>query len=42
MRLFRLGSLVEQISPATMTGVKTGVGLTVAATQLPTLLGRQR
>ncbi len=39
MRLFRLGSLVEQISPATMTGVKTGVGLTVAATQLPTLLG---
>jgi sulfate permease, SulP family len=39
MRLFRLGALVEQISPATMTGVKTGVGLTVAATQLPTLLG---
>lgn len=39
MRLFRLGSLVEQISPATMTGVKTGVGLTVAASQLPTLLG---
>ena len=39
MRLFRLGSLVEQISPATMTGVKTGVGLTVAVTQLPTLLG---
>lgn len=39
MRLFRLGSLVEQISPATMTGVKAGVGLTVAATQLPTLLG---
>lgn len=39
MRLFRLGSLVEQISPATLTGVKTGVGLTVAVTQLPTLLG---
>jgi sulfate permease, SulP family len=39
MRLFRLGSLVEQISPATMTGVKAGVGLTVASTQLPTLLG---
>lgn len=39
MRLFRLGSLVEQISPATMTGVKAGVGLTVAASQLPTLLG---
>ncbi|MFI9489535.1 SulP family inorganic anion transporter [Promicromonospora sp. NPDC052451] len=39
MRLFRLGSLVEQISPATLTGVKTGVGLTVAVAQLPTLLG---
>ncbi|MFI2486067.1 SulP family inorganic anion transporter [Promicromonospora kroppenstedtii] len=39
MRLLRLGSLVEQISPATLTGVKTGVGLTVAVTQLPTLLG---
>lgn len=39
MRLFRLGSLVEQISPATLTGVKTGVGLTVAVTQLPILLG---
>jgi len=39
MRLFKLGSLVEQISPATMTGVKVGVGLTVAASQLPTALG---
>lgn len=39
MRLLRLGALVEQISPATLTGVKTGVGLTVAVTQLPTLLG---
>jgi MFS superfamily sulfate permease-like transporter len=39
MRLFRLGTLVEQISPATMTGVKTGVGLTVAVGQLPALLG---
>lgn len=39
MRLLRLGSLVEQISPATLTGVKTGVGLTVAVAQLPTLLG---
>ncbi len=39
MRLFRLGTLVEQISPATMTGIKVGVGLTVAADQLPTLLG---
>ncbi len=39
MRLFRLGSLVEQISPATLTGVKFGVGQTVAVTQLPALLG---
>src|SRR6478609_6565228 len=39
MRLFRLGSMVEQISPATLSGVKAGVGLTVAATQLPALLG---
>ena len=42
MRLFRLGSLVENISPATMTGVKTGVGLTVAVGQLPHLLGVHR
>lgn len=39
LRLLRLGSLVEQISPATMTGVKAGIGLTVAVTQLPALLG---
>jgi high affinity sulfate transporter 1 len=39
MRLFRLGSLVESISPATLTGVQLGVGLTVAASQLPALLG---
>ena len=39
MRAFRLGSLVENISPATLTGVKIGVGLTVAAGQLPHLLG---
>ncbi|MET0694347.1 MAG: SulP family inorganic anion transporter [Propionibacteriaceae bacterium] len=39
MRLFRLGSLVENISPATLTGIKFGVGLTVAAGQLPALLG---
>ena len=39
MRLFRLGSLVENISPATLAGIKVGVGLTVAAGQLPTLLG---
>jgi SulP family sulfate permease len=39
MRLFRLGGLVENISPATLTGIKTGVGLTVAVGQLPKLLG---
>ena len=38
MRLFRLGALVENVSPATMTGIKTGVGLTVAVGQLPQLL----
>ena len=39
MRAFRLGSLVENISPATLTGVRIGVGLTVAVGQLPNLLG---
>lgn len=39
MRLARLGSLVESISPATMTGIRLGVGLTVIASQLPALLG---
>ncbi len=39
MRAFRLGSLVENISPATLTGVRVGVGLTVAVGQLPNLLG---
>jgi sulfate permease, SulP family len=39
LRLLRLGALVEQVSPATMTGVKAGVGLTVAVGQLPALLG---
>ena len=39
MRLLHLGGLVEVISPATMTGIKTGVGLTVAVSQLPALLG---
>lgn len=39
MWLLKLGNLVEQISPATLTGVKTGVGLTVAVTQLPAALG---
>lgn len=39
MRLFKLGALIESVSPATLTGIKTGVGLTVAAGQLPHLLG---
>ena len=39
MRLFRLGGLIENISPATLTGIRLGVGLTVAASQLPALLG---
>ena len=38
-RILRLGSLVDNISGATLTGVKVGVGLTVAAGQLPKLLG---
>jgi sulfate permease, SulP family len=39
MRAFRLGGLIENISPATLTGIRFGVGLTVAASQLPALLG---
>lgn len=38
-RLFRLGSLVENISGATVLGLKIGVGATVAVGQLPKLLG---
>jgi SulP family sulfate permease len=38
-RLVRLGGLVDNISEATLTGVKAGVGLTVAAGQLPKFLG---
>ena len=38
-RVFRLGSIVDNISEATLTGIKVGVGLTVAADQLPKLLG---
>lgn len=38
-RLLRLGVLIDNISEATLTGVKVGVGLTVAAGQLPHLLG---
>jgi high affinity sulfate transporter 1 len=38
-RLLKLGSLVDNISEATLIGVKFGVGLTVAAGQVPKLLG---
>ncbi|MBZ2199356.1 SulP family inorganic anion transporter [Occultella gossypii] len=38
-RLLGLGALVENISGATVLGVKIGVGATVAVGQLPTLLG---
>ena len=38
-RLFHLGPLVDNISEAIVTGLKVGVGLTVAAGQLPKLLG---
>lgn len=38
-RALRLGALVENISAATVLGVKIGVGGTVAIGQLPTLLG---
>ncbi|GAB3393110.1 SulP family inorganic anion transporter [Humibacter soli] len=39
MRLLRLGSLVENISKATIIGVQCGVGATVAVGQLPKLFG---
>ncbi len=38
-RILRLGAIIENISDATMSGIKAGVGLTVAASQLPKLLG---
>lgn len=38
-RLCRLGSLVDNISSATVLGLKIGVGATVAVGQLPKLLG---
>jgi len=38
-RVFKLGSLVENISAATVLGIKIGVGATVAVGQLPKLLG---
>jgi sulfate permease, SulP family len=38
-RVLKLGALIDYISSATLTGIKSGVGLTVAAGQLPKLLG---
>ena len=38
-RVLRLGSLIENISQATLTGIKAGVGATVALAQVPKLLG---
>ncbi|MGH9230110.1 MAG: SulP family inorganic anion transporter [Acidimicrobiales bacterium] len=38
-RAFHLGPLVDNISEAIITGIKVGVGLTVAAGQLPKVLG---
>lgn len=38
-RILRLGAVVENINQATIIGLKVGVGLTVAAAQLPKLLG---
>ncbi|WP_269088224.1 SulP family inorganic anion transporter [Prescottella equi] len=37
--MLRLGAIIENISEATMSGIKAGVGSTVAASQLPKLLG---
>ncbi|WJJ11320.1 GAP family protein [Prescottella equi] len=37
--MLRLGAIIENISEATMSGIKAGVGSTVAAGQLPKLLG---
>ena len=38
-RLLRLGFLVEGVSEVVLIGLKIGVGLTIAAGQLPKLLG---
>ncbi|HEV7761950.1 MAG TPA: SulP family inorganic anion transporter [Acidimicrobiales bacterium] len=38
-RLFRLGPIVDNVSDAIVTGLKIGVGLTVAVGQLPKALG---
>jgi high affinity sulfate transporter 1 len=38
-RLLRLGGLIDNISEATVTGIKIGVGITVALGQVPKVLG---
>ena len=38
-RVLRLGTLIDNISEATVTGIKVGVGITVALSQFPKLLG---
>jgi MFS superfamily sulfate permease-like transporter len=38
-RLLRLGFLVEGVSEVVLIGLKIGVGLSIAASQLPKLLG---
>ncbi|WP_237164551.1 SulP family inorganic anion transporter [Mycolicibacterium peregrinum] len=38
-RVLRLGAIIENINEATLLGLKAGVGLTVAAAQLPKLIG---
>ena len=38
-RVLRLGFVVEAVSEAVLIGLKVGVGLTIAASQLPKLLG---
>ena len=38
-RLLHLGAIIENVNQATLIGIKVGVGLTVAASQLPKLLG---
>ncbi|WP_051288790.1 SulP family inorganic anion transporter [Mycobacterium sp. URHD0025] len=38
-RLLRLGAIIENINEATLLGLKVGVGVTVAASQLPKLFG---
>lgn len=38
-RFLHLGSIIENVNQATLLGIKVGVGLTVAASQLPKLLG---